>query len=413
MSIQTSTDSRIIQSIFQVVLASLLVLGSVSLILDELKSNESRIFQLYGFRQREAVFVTKEDQLDESCNVFEGQWVWDNVSYPLYTEKSCPYLVKQTTCQRNGRPDSYYQNWRWKPNSCDLPRFDALKLLDVLRNKRLMFIGDSVQRSTFESMVCMVQSVIPDKKKSFHRIPPMKIFKAEEYNVSIEYYWAPFIVESISDHATNHTVHKRLVNLDAIEKHSKSWEGVDVLIFESYVWWMHQPKINATFGDTSDVREYNVTTAYKMALETWAKWFKTKINPEKQRVFFTSMSPTHLWSWEWNPGSDGTCYDELYPIDKPSYWGTGSNQEIMKIVGDVLRRVGENVTFLNITKLSEYRKDGHTTVYGERRGKLLTKEQRADPKKYGDCIHWCLPGVPDTWNEILYAYLLRSHRNSF
>lgn len=64
-----------------------------------------------------------------------------------------------------------------KPLRCF--RFNALKLLDVLRNKRLMFIGDSVQRSTFESMVCMVQSVIPDKKKSFHRIPPMKIFKAE------------------------------------------------------------------------------------------------------------------------------------------------------------------------------------------------------------------------------------------
>lgn len=118
-------------------------------------------------------------------------------------------------------------------------------------------------------------------------------------------------------------------------------------------------------------------------------------------------------SWEWNPGSDGTCYNELYPIDKPSYWGTGSNQDIMKIVGDVLSRVGDKVTLLNITQLSEYRKDGHTTVYGERRGKLLTKEQRADPKNYGDCIHWCLPGVPDTWNEILYAYLLRSHRNNF
>jgi len=49
------------------------------------------------------------------------------------------------------------------------------------------------------------------------------------------------------------------------------------------------------YGDTSEVREYNVTTAYKMALETWAKWFKTKINSEKQKVFFTSMSPTHLW----------------------------------------------------------------------------------------------------------------------
>jgi len=122
MSIQTTADSRMIQSIFQVVLVSLLVLGSVRWILDELKSKESQISKLYGFRQKEAVFVTKEDQLDESCNVFEGQWVWDNVSYPLYTEKSCPYLVKQTTCQRNGRPDSYYQNWRWKPSSCDLPR---------------------------------------------------------------------------------------------------------------------------------------------------------------------------------------------------------------------------------------------------------------------------------------------------
>ncbi|CAI5485332.1 unnamed protein product [Closterium sp. Naga37s-1] len=25
-----------------------------------------------------------------------------------------------------------------------------------------------------------------------------------------------------------------------------------------------------------------------------------------------------------------------------------------------------------------------------------------------DCVHWCLPGVPDTWNELLYAELIRS-----
>lgn len=49
------------------------------------------------------------------------------------------------------------------------------------------------------------------------------------------------------------------------------------------------------WGDTSKVQEYNVTTAYRIALETWAKWLETKINPVKQRVFFTSMSPTHLW----------------------------------------------------------------------------------------------------------------------
>lgn len=84
----------------------------------------------------------------------------------------------------------------------------------------------------------------------------------------------------------------------------------------------------------------------------------------------------------------------------------------MKIVGDILQGLNINVTFLNITQLSEYRKDAHTTVYGERKGKLLTKEQRSDPKNFADCIHWCLPGVPDTWNEILYAYLLQNHQKN-
>ena len=83
----------------------------------------------------------------------------------------------------------------------------------------------------------------------------------------------------------------------------------------------------------------------------------------------------------------------------------------MEIIDDILQELKINVTFLNITQLSEYRKDAHTTVFGERRGKLLTKEQRADPKNFADCIHWCLPGVPDTWNEILFAYLLQSYQN--
>ncbi|KAF5728051.1 protein trichome birefringence-like 31 [Tripterygium wilfordii] len=410
------TLDRRIQSLFPIALALLLVLGIARLVLDNLKSNQSLVFLSYGRQEgdnkyREPVFVKPEDLVNEGCNVFEGKWVWDNVSYPLYTEESCPYLVKQTTCLRNGRHDSFYQNWRWQPNQCKLPRFDPLKLLQILRGKRLMFIGDSVQRAQFESMVCLVQSVIPDGKKSFDRIPPMKIFKAKEFNASIEYYWAPFIVESISDHATNHTVRKRLVDLDSIAKHGKSWESVDVLVFESYVWWMYKPVINATYGSPDDIQEYNVTTAYRLALETWAKWLESSINPRRQNVFFMSMSPTHLWSWEWKPGSDGNCFDESYPIEVPWYWGTGSNLEIMGILHNVLEGLRINVTLLNITQLSEYRKDAHTSVYGERKGRLLTKEQRSDPKNFADCIHWCLPGVPDTWNEILYSYLLRKHRN--
>lgn len=83
----------------------------------------------------------------------------------------------------------------------------------------------------------------------------------------------------------------------------------------------------------------------------------------------------------------------------------------MKIIHDALKVLKIDVTLLNITQLSEYRKDAHTSVYGERKGKLLTKEQRANPKDFADCIHWCLPGVPDAWNEILYAYLFKGYQN--
>ncbi|XP_015060653.2 protein trichome birefringence-like 31 isoform X1 [Solanum pennellii] len=408
MTTQPPQDRKIF-FLFPLALISLLLLGTLRILLDNLKNNQIQILRQNKFL-KVPINVSENEIIEENCNVFEGKWVWDNVTYPLYKEETCPYLVKQVTCQRNGRPDSFYQNWRWQPHGCNLPRFNPLKMLEMLRDKRIMFIGDSIQRGMFESMVCLVQSVIADFDHSIERVPPRKIFRIEEFNASIEYYWAPFMVESISDHATNHTVMKRLVKLDSVEKHRKLWEGVDVLVFESYVWWMHKPFINATYGSTENVQEYNVTTAYKLALETWGRWIESNINPQRQKVFFATMSPTHLWNWEWKGGIDGNCFNETQPIEGP-YWGTGSNLEIMSILKGVIEKLEVNVRLLNITQLSEYRKDGHTSVFGERRGKLLTKEERSEPKTYADCIHWCLPGVPDTWNQLLYAILLQDYRN--
>lgn len=59
-------------------------------------------------------------------------------------------------------------------------RFDGLKMMEMLRDKRLMFVGDSVQRGMFESMVCLVQSALPsDLRMSLQRIPPRKVFRVE------------------------------------------------------------------------------------------------------------------------------------------------------------------------------------------------------------------------------------------
>ena len=94
-------------------------------------------------------------------------------------------------------------------------------------------------------------------------------------------------------------------------------------------------------------------------------------------------------------------------ITEEGYWGRGSDPKMMRVVEKViedLKTRGLNVQILNITQLSEYRKEAHPSIY-RKQWEPLTQEQIADPSSYADCIHWCLPGVPDVWNELLYAYI--------
>ena len=62
----------------------------------------------------------------ESCDIFDGKWLLDNQSAPLYPPGSCPYLDYTFNCFNNGRSDLGYLKYRWQPHGCDIPRFDFL-----------------------------------------------------------------------------------------------------------------------------------------------------------------------------------------------------------------------------------------------------------------------------------------------
>lgn len=165
-----------------------------------------------------------------------------------------------------------------------LIRFNATALLERLRNKRLVFVGDSLNRGQWVSMVCLVESVVPPSLKFMHTLAngSLNIFKAivslhshhintssfsifpckyiccsccqmliaaylkwliKEYNATIEFYWAPLLVESNSDDPVNHRVPERTVRIKAIEKHAKYWTDADILIFNTYLWW-RRPVMN-------------------------------------------------------------------------------------------------------------------------------------------------------------------------
>lgn len=68
------------------------------------------------------------------------------------------------------------------------------------------------------------------------------------------------------------------------------------------------------------------------------------------------------------------------------------------VLREVLKKMSFPVYLMDITSMSAARRDGHPSVYGEASGgKVGTAAS--------DCSHWCLPGVPDAWNELLYALI--------
>lgn len=345
--------------------------------------------------------------------MFSGKWVKDDEEFstrrPLYEESECPYIQPQLTCQEHGRPDKEYQRWRWQPHRCSLPRFDAKLVLEKVRGKRVLFVGDSLNRGQYTSLVCLLQSVIPEDAKSMDSsLHSLTVFRAKEYNATIEFYWAPFLLESNSDDAVVHRVSDRIVRKGSINTHGKYWKGADIIVFNTYLWWMTGLKMKILKGsfedEKQDIVELSTEDAYRTAIRSILKWVQRSMDLKRTRVFFTTMSPTHAKSIDWGGIPDGNCYNETEMIKDPTYWGSDSRKSIMRVISDEFRKSKVPISLLNITQLSSYRKEAHTSIY-KKQWNPLTPEQLANPASYADCVHWCLPGLQDTWNELLFAKL--------
>ncbi|KAE9465410.1 hypothetical protein C3L33_02683, partial [Rhododendron williamsianum] len=173
----------------------------------------------------EVTMVQSRHSSLKSCDFSYGKWVYDQ-TYPLY-DSNCPYLSSAVTCKKNGRPDSDYEKWK----------FDALEFLGKMRRKRIILVGDSIMRNQWESLVCLVQSVVPAGRKTVTYAGPTMSFHALDFETSIEFCWAPFLVE-LKQASGN----KRVLHLDMIEENAKYWRGADVLVFDSAHWWTHSEK---------------------------------------------------------------------------------------------------------------------------------------------------------------------------
>ncbi|KAE8683740.1 Protein trichome birefringence-like 42 [Hibiscus syriacus] len=321
----------------------------------------------------------ESSELSAGCDYFKGSWIKDD-TYPLYNSASCPFIHKGFDCQRNGRPDKLYLKYKWKPTACSLPRFNGLDFLKKMKGKKILFIGDSISLNMWESLLCMVHAVVPQPKYSLTSAGNHSTFSLPEFGISLEYSHNVFLVDLVQE------PRGVVLKLDSIVNGDYSWKGYDILIFNSWHWWVHTTKGKNQPWEFIEYRgkiykDMDRLMAFKVGLTTWSKWVNSNVDPRTTQVFFQGISPVH------------NCEGQTTPFPGTTY--PGPLPPALSVVKDVLRSMSKPVTLLDITMLSLLRKDGHPSLYFGKEG--------------SDCSHWCLAGVPDSWNEILYALLSNSH----
>ncbi|XP_052206771.1 protein trichome birefringence-like 41 [Diospyros lotus] len=326
----------------------------------------------------------------DGCNLFYGSWVADP-SYPLYDSARCPFINKEFNCKANGRPDSDYLKYRWQPSGCLLPRFNGVDFLRRFRGKSIMFVGDSLVRDQWYSLACLLYTAAPNLHYNLTRVGMISTFTIIEYDVKVWLDRNVFLVDLVN--ASGATILK----LDSISNGS-NWLGKDVLIFDSFHWWTyrgsHQPWQYIQVGNRT-LKDMDRMVAFNIALGTWGRWVDANTNPATTRVFFQGISPSHYNSTEWGQPGGTECQGQTTPVMGTTYPGEYPTVPV-GIVRGAISKIRKPVTLLDITGLSLLRKDGHPSIYG------------VGGREGNDCTHWCVAGVPDTWNQILYALLISS-----
>lgn len=403
--------------------------------------------------------------------MYQGSWFYDPGG-PLYTNNSCPVLTQMQNCQGNGRPDKGYESWRWKPSQCDLPRFDARKFLELMKGKTLAFIGDSVARNQMESMLCLlwqasnslillvinwVEDLIDGENlyegsiMLFHSSSEicmnynnvdccfqvetpvnrgsrkMQRWYFKSSSVMVARIWSSWLVHQLNekfDYAPEGVTKLKLDLPD--ERIMEAIPKFDVVVLSSGHWFAKQSVYilndeivggQLWWPDKAKPMKVNNVEAFGISVETILKAMANHPNYTGLTIVRT-FSPDHYEGGAWNTG--GSCTGKEEPIlpgklvkngfteimhEKQA---TGYNRAVEK-VADSLK---PKLKLMDITEAFGYRHDGHPGPYRSPDPNKITKRGPDGRPPPQDCLHWCMPGPVDTWNEMVLELIRRDIEGS-
>ncbi|KAK1605648.1 hypothetical protein QYE76_029321 [Lolium multiflorum] len=352
-------------------------------------------------------------RVPQECDIFRGEWVPDDGgALPYYTNLSCPVIQEHQNCMKYGRPDLGFLRWRWRPAGCELPRFDAAGFLDVMRDRSMAFVGDSLARNHMQSLICLLTKVEYPKDISTTQNQEFRTLHYASHNFTVSVFWSPFLVKanlSNADHGSG-----RLWNL-YLDEPDEAWlpfvSGSDYVVISAANWFT-RPSLFYESGRVvachyclvPGVPDLTLRHSLRVAFRT-ALRAVTSLPGFNGTAIVRTVSPTsHFEGGEWDKGGDcrrtrpyASNETSIAGLDLDFY--TAQVEEFVTAESAVREMgSGARVMLMDTTAAMLLRPDGHPSRYGHWAHENVTL--------YNDCVHWCLPGPIDVWNEMLLQMLL-------
>ncbi|KAK1291238.1 hypothetical protein QJS10_CPB17g00570 [Acorus calamus] len=362
----------------------------------------------------ETVVEKAAEEETKRCDYYDGRWVRDATeSAPRYNHTTCATIKEGQNCIGHGRPDTGYLHHRWRPENCELPTFDPNAFLSLIQNKHLAFVGDSMARNQLESLLCLLASApaSPDLVYSSGEDNKFRRWRFADRNATVSIYWSPFLVNGTEKSAQVDHNELHLNSID--ERWASDLDRMDVIVLSVGHWFLH-PAVyldgESVFGchycPNLNHTEVGFFGAFKKALKTALEAIDERsVSAEEKYVMVTTFSPAHF-EGEWD--KFGACPKEG-PYEKGERVVENMDKDMrdveLEAVAEAMKGRRSRVVFeaVDVTEMALLRPDGHPGAY-------MHPEPFKDGVKervQNDCVHWCLPGPIDAWNEVLLAVLRR------
>ncbi|GJP44325.1 hypothetical protein CLOM_g3705 [Closterium sp. NIES-68] len=337
------------------------------------------------------------------CDISDGMWE-ANDNRPLYSSE-CPFIHRATQCEAHGRVDTRYQNLRWRPTGdnatagdsatapggCDaMPRLTATSACELMRNRNVAYVGDSIVRNHFNSLACIMYGT-QGEPEVLGSHPYAQVYHWASCNATVAFYWSHYLVNLtlIDEHVFNTGGELDLESPDAWW--FSHYNEHDTFVISAGQWWSTQRIQGKNMHFAAPHADAPLFEAYQTALFSVLRPF-TAVNSTGKQVVLALVPPTH--------GFHGSCSATQPVTEEEARAKDYPEAKYNVLLADVARRYeaqrakrghGAPLLLLDTFGMSLTRWDGHP---GTNTGGSNI-----------DCGHYCLPGVPDAWNEMMLGLL--------